>query len=275
MGTTRIFLLQLDGDDAAILAGLRQSLRAAGHSVTDLVVASDALSGSDEGPLRTLSEIRSACSPDQPLPAGTAAGVGPSGEGAEPEHPVLVALGLGACLALWIDALDLPKPRRIRLATHSVELEQQFVSAPVLAGVVALGPFLGFDFSLERPRLGALGAKGVRLRLCRHRFWAGVMGGLYVHESGGHGLHADKTPTWADLARVLPFASVAEILPSLKRPTAVVLDAGAKAADVEVLLRSLSGRVAVLDSPMQSPDLSQVTLAAVDWILKGAPPPDD
>ncbi len=274
MGTTRVFLLQLDDDDAEIIASLRQTLRAAGHSVTDLVVASNALSGRDDGPLRILSEIRSACSPDQSLSESVSGGV-PSASASQPERPILVAVGLGACLALWIEALDLPKPRRIRLATHSVELEQEFVSSSVLAGVVALGPFLGFDFSLRRPRLGTLGAKGLRLRLCRRRFWAGVMGGLHVPETGGHGLHAASPPTWAGLARVLPFASVAEILPSLKRPTALVLDAGPQAGDVEVLLRSLSGRVAVLDSPMQSPHLSHVTLAAVDWILKGAPPPDD
>jgi hypothetical protein len=68
---------------------------------------------------------------------------------------------------------------------------------------------------------------------------------------------------------------VVELLPSLKRPTALILDADGQAANVEVLLRSLSGRVSVLDSPMRCPDLSQVTLAAVDWILKGALPPDD
>ncbi len=102
MGTTRIFLLQLDGDDAEILASLRQSLRGAGHSVTDLVVASDTLTGRDDVPLRILAEIRAACGHDQPPPEASA-GRHPPGNGAELEHPILVALGLGACLALWIE----------------------------------------------------------------------------------------------------------------------------------------------------------------------------
>jgi hypothetical protein len=174
-----------------------------------------------------------------------------------------------------VDALDLPQPRKIRLGTRVVALEREYVSASVLAGVVAIGPFLGFDFSLRQPRLGSIGASGLRLRLCRRALWAKTLGALHVPMTADHGLHASRPPSWAELARVMSFASVVELLPSLKRPTALILDADGQVANVEVLLRSLSGRVSVLDSPMRCPELSQVTLAAVDWILKGALPPDD
>lgn len=274
MGTTRIFLLRSAGDDADLLAALADVLRQAGHDLAELVVEQDVLRGDDAAALRVLAEIRSAMAHAEALlPAddqARAAGL----SGGFPQ-PLLIGVGLGASLALWVDALDLPKPRKIRLGAHVVALEREYVSAPVLAGVVAIGPFLGFDFSLRQPRLGAIGASGLRLRLCRRAFWAKTLGALHVPMMEDHGLHATRPPSWAELARVLSFASVVEVLPSLKRPTALILDAAGQAANVEVLLRSLSGRVSVLDSPMRCPHLSQVTLAAVDWILKGAPPPDD
>ena len=267
-------MLRSDGDDADLLASLAEVLRQAGHDLAELRVERDVLAGNDAAALRILAEIRSAMVHIEAHPHADNQ-IQSSGDPAGFPQALLIGVGLGASLALWADALDLPKPRKLRLGGQVVALEREYVSAPALAGVVAIGPFLGFDFSLRQPRLGTIGTSGLRLRLCRRALWAKTIGALHVPLTGDHGLHAIRPPSWADLARVLPFASVVELLPSLKRPTALILDADGQAANVEVLLRSLSGRVSVLDSPMRCPDLSQVTLAAVDWILKGALPPDD
>jgi hypothetical protein len=102
---------------------------------------------------------------------------------------------------------------------------------------------------------------------------AALVGQATVSRAKEHGCWSEQGPVrWADLARRLPFASVAQILPSLKRPTVLVLDAQSRAAEVEVQLCTLSGKVAVMDSPMTMPQVGHVTLAAVDWIHKGPGP---
>lgn len=222
------------------------------------MVSPDALDGTDQAALDTLAQIRAAA--DDSNQSGAA----PSA--------ILIAVGLSASFALWLDMLDRIRPKKTRIR-HSTVIHPEVIEQPsVLKGVVAIAPFLGFDFSLTTARLGPDRFAQWRLARCRGPL-AALLGKSAVSRAQDHGCWPQQGPVrWADLARRLPFASVAQILPSLKRPTVVVLDAQSRAAQVEVQLCTLSGKVAVMDSPMTMPQVGHVTLAAVDWIHKGPGP---
>ncbi len=215
----------------------------------------DALDGTDQAALNALAQIRAAS--DASNDSGAAASA------------ILIAVGLSASFALWLDMLDRIRPKKTRIR-HSTVIHPEVIEQPsVLTGVVAIAPFLGFDFSLTTARLGPDRFAQWRLSQSRGPL-AALLGKAAVSRTQDHGCWPGQGPVrWADLAQRLPFASVAQILPSLKRPTVLVLDAQAQAAQVEVQLCTLSGKVAVMDSPMAMPQVGHVTLAAVDWIHKG------
>jgi hypothetical protein len=255
MQATRLFLLQTHAQDAAILDPLTAFLKDHATSVSRVMVSPDALDGTDQAALDTLAQIRASTTAPTQSDACVPA--------------ILIAVGLSASFALWMDMLDRVRPKKTRIR-HSTVIHPEVIEQPsVLSGVIALAPFLGFDFSLSSAGFGPDRFAQWRLARCRGAL-ASLFGRGAVAAPQDHGCWSDQARVrWADLARRLPFASVAQTLPSLKRPTVLVLDARARADQVEVQLCTLSGKVAVMDSPMAMPQVGHVTLAAVDWIHKG------
>ncbi len=255
MGITRLFLLDAHVHDVQINDALEAACLEAGYPVSRLRVDANDLDGSDVAALDLIDEVRRLMSTSSEQGRGQA---------------VLIGYGLSATLALWMDMVDLARPKKIQVGKFDLEVEDAPPDvAPALAGVVAIAPFLGTDFSVRSGRLGAEGASDLRLRLCRKPFWARLIGGMAVADARDHGCGSLGRLSWALLAKVLPFASVAKLVPSCKRPTVLVMDLGPHKDRVEVQLCALSGRVSVLDSPAVFPMLGQVTLAAVAQILKG------
>jgi hypothetical protein len=256
MGITRLFLLDAHVHDVQMNDALEAACLEAGFSVSRLRVDPTELDGSDVAALDLLEEVRRL--------------VRLSGPDQGPGQAVLIGYGLSATLALWMDMVDLARPKKIQVGKFALELEDDPPEvAPALAGVVAIAPFLGTDFSVRSGRLGTEGASDLRLRLSRKPFWARLIGNMSVGNARDHGCGSSGRISWATLAKVLPFASVAKLVPSFKRPTVLVMDLGPQKDRVEVQLCALSGRVSVLDSPAVFPLLGQVTLAAVAQILKG------
>ncbi len=256
MGMTRLFLLDAHVQDVQINDALETACLEAGYPVSRLRIDPSELDGSDVAALDLLEEVRRVT--QSPLPD----------QG--PGQAVLIGYGLSATLALWMDIVDLARPKKLQVGKFALELEDSPPEvAPALAGVVAIAPFLGTDFSVRSGRLGAEGASDFRLRLSRKPFWARLIGAMSVGNARDHGCGTSGPISWSTLAKVLPFASVAKLVPSFKRPTVLVMDLGPQKDRVEVQLCALSGRVSVLDSPAVFPILGQVTLAAVAQILKG------
>lgn len=260
MGITRLFLLDAHVHDVQINDALEAACLEAGFSVSRLRVDPTELDGSDVAALDLLEEVR------RLMASEMASGTTDQG----PVKAVLIGYGLSGTLALWMDMVDLARPKKIQVGKFDLELDDAPPEvAPALAGVVAIAPFLGTDFSVRSGRLGAEGASDLRLRLSRKPFWARLIGNMSVGNARDHGCGSSGTISWATLAKVLPFASVAKLVPSFKRPTVLVMDLGPQKDRLEVQLCALSGRVSVLDSPAVFPLLGQVTLAAVAQILKG------
>ena len=253
MQQARLFLLEIQAQNADILTPLRTALADAGHRVTPVKIHPDALDGTDDSALRVLRDIRAA-------KTDTSA--------------IVLGVGLAASFALWMDTLDLAKPKTLRLGSQALTLDNDWEFGPALSGVIAIHPFLGFDFSLSGQPAKAEGLTEWRLSGSRGAL-KGLLGALPVARPADHGLWAAQQPLqWGALAQCLPFASVAKLVPSLKRPTVMILDCAAGFARIEVELCALSAKAVVMDSPAAFPQLAQVTLAAVDTLEKGASPTD-
>lgn len=252
MQPARLFLLEFQAQNADVLTPLRAALTSAGHRVTPVMIDPDALDGSDASALRVLQQLRA-----EKTDASA----------------VVVGVGLAATFALWMDSLDLAKPKTKRLGSQIVTLDNEWEFGPALSGVVAIYPFLGFDFSLSGHPKKAEGLTEWRLDQSRGALRR-LLGGMSVKGPADHGFPKAASLQWAPLAQCLPFASVAKLIPSLKRPTVVVLDGGGGLARAEVELCALSARVQVMDSPAVFPQLAHVTLAAVDSLQKGTAPTD-
>ena len=249
MQQTPLFLLEIKGSSPAHLTPLRSALQAAGHPITPVVIDPEALDGTDASALRVLEQIRAA---------------------KKESSAVVVGVGRAASFALWMDSLDLAKPKRLRFGSQTVTLAHEWEKGPAFTGVVAVYPFLGFDFSLSGRPAKAEGFTQWRFEQSRHGLLAGVLGGQAVSLAHDHGSPVGESLRWSELACCLPFASVVKLLPSLKRPTVLVLDCAAQFDRVEVELCALSAKVSLMDSPAVFPQLGHVTLAAVDLLQKGA-----
>ncbi len=251
----RIVLLETDVAEAPFLDLLSSLGVSRGHPVTRMEVALDVLAIGDSAVEELLDDVREL--------AGS--------EDCDGE-PCLVGIGLGANLALWMSTLDRAIPVQKHYGRQTVIFPGQLARPPALGGVVAVGPFLGFDFSLSKGTLpGSEAWLQWRLDRCRGSGWlARLLGDRRVPRPGDHGLARDLPLRWRDLSRVLPFASVSKLLPSLKTPTALMLPLGASRGQVSVLLRALNGRVMVMDSPRDGSALGHATLEAVDRLVEGA-----
>jgi len=251
----RIVLLETDVAEAPFLDCVSSIGASRGHVVTRLVVASDPLAAGDSAVEELLDRVR--------------------GQGGTDGHDgklILVGIGLGANLALWMSALDRSVPVHKFYGRQTVIFPGQLERAPALGGVVAVGPFLGFDFSLYTgTRSGSEAWVQWRLDRCRGSGWvARLLGACRVPRPSEHGLAFDPPIQWRQLSRVLPFASVAKLLPSLKTPSVLMLPHGASLGRVSVLLCALNGRVVVIDSPIDGSALGHATLEAVDRLVEGA-----
>lgn len=163
MGITRLFLLDAHVHDVQINDALEAACLEAGYPVSRLRVDANDLDGSDVAALDLIDEVRRLMSTSTEQGRGQA---------------VLIGYGLSATLALWMDMVDLARPKKIQVGKFDLEVEDAPPDvAPALAGVVAIAPFLGTDFSVRSGRLGAEGASDLRLRLCRKPFWARLIGG--------------------------------------------------------------------------------------------------
>ncbi len=251
----RIVLLETDAAETPFLDGLSSLGISRGYAVSRLVVTPEALAIGDSGVEQVIDRVRGLVGPDD-------------GGG----QPILVGIGLGANLTLWMSALDRSVPVQKHYGRQTVIFPGQLERPPALGGVVAVGPFLGFDFSLSK---GTLPGSEVwpqwRLERCRGPGWvARLLGARRVPRPSEHGLALDQPLRWRQLSRVLPFASVAKLLPSLKTPTVLMLPPGSSLGRVSVLLCALNGRVMVMDSPSDSSTLGHATLEAVDQLVEGA-----
>jgi len=251
----RIVLLETDVAEAPFLDCVSSIGASRGHVVTRLVVASDPLAAGDSAVEELLDRVR-----------------GQGGTDGHDGKPILVGIGLGANLALWMSALDRSVPVHKFYGRQTVIFPGQLERAPALGGVVAVGPFLGFDFSLSTgTRSGSEAWLQWRLDRCRGSGWvARLLGACRVPRPSEHGLAFDPPIQWRQLSRVLPFASVAKLLPSLKTPSVLMLPHGASLGRVSVLLCALNGRVVVMDSPIDGSALGHATLEAVDRLVEGA-----
>ncbi|MBU3724871.1 MAG: hypothetical protein FGM18_05080 [Burkholderiaceae bacterium] len=253
MQQVRLFLLEFQAQNTDLLTPLRAALSAAGHLVTPVQIHPDALNGTDESALRVLRDIRAAKTD---------------------ASAIVIGVGLAASFALWMDTLDLAKPKTVRLGSQMVPLENEWAFGPALSGVIVIHPFLGFDFSLSGRPAKAEGVAEWRLAASRGRL-KGLLGGFAVTRADDHGLLASARHVyWGQLAQCLPFSSVAKLVPSIKRPTVMILDCADASDRIEVELCALSAKVRVMDSPAAFPQLAHVTLAAVDSLQKGAAPTD-
>ena len=255
MQAARLFLLQTHTQDAAILDPLAEFLRQAGRDVSRILVPPEVLDGTDQAAIATLSQLRDAS--------------GAVTTDASRPKTILIAFGISASFALWMNILDLTKPKKTRIRSSTVIHPDVIEQPPVLDGVIAASPFLGFDFLRNSAVLGTDRFSEWRLAQSRGAL-AGLLGGFRVQRPREHGCWGEFGPIrWDELAKRLAYASVAKTLPSLKRPTVLILDSGDMADRTEVQLCALSGKVGVMDSPMTMPEVGHVTLVAVDWILKG------
>lgn len=255
-GFPRLIVVQTDQSEALFLERICEEINARGYRLSRLPIESDALDGSASAVERLLEQVRGLRSPEDPEEGGA----------------VVMGVGLGANLALEMSTLDRAIPRRKQFGRQTVIYPGQLERHPVLAGVIAISPFLGFDFSISRgPCPSSEQFDQWRLDRCRGSgFLARLLGGLQVSKAADRGMAGIPAPTWRQLARVLPFASVTKLLPSLKTGTAFLLDLGPRSADISMLLGALNAKVTVMDTPMEFPALGHATLAVIDRFAGGS-----
>jgi hypothetical protein len=249
-----ILLLDADAQDAPLVTRLAQSLRDQGFPVQVMQQAGATL-GSDQAVRAILEDIRQRS--DREL--GSAV--------------VLCGVGLSASLALWADLLDGKRQfaKRINTERGTIFEHVERTEGPVLAGVVAVSPFLGFDLSVSSLQVGGWDALRERvLRLARVSWLAGFFKRVSVAYANDHGCWAPRVISWWQLARCLPFASFSKIIPSLKRPTTILFDqrSGSQMGALETLLRSLNGRLHFVAEQWTPENLGRLVGQSAHWCVE-------
>jgi hypothetical protein len=250
-----ILLLDADAQDAPLVTNLAKSLRDQGFPVQVMQQVGNTL-GSDQAVRSILEDIRDMTSKAQ---AGSAV--------------VLCGVGLSASLALWADLLDGKRQFAKRTNTERGTIFEQVerTEGPVLAGVVAVSPFLGFDLSVSSLQVGGWDALRERLlKLARVSWLSGLFKRVSVAYAGDHGCWAPRVISWWQLARCLPFASFAKIIPSLKRPTTLLFDqrSGSQTSALETLLRSLNGRLHFVPEQWTPENLGRLVGQSAHWCVE-------
>lgn len=186
---------------------------------------------------------------------------------------VLCGVGLSASLALWADLLDGKRQFAKRTNTERGTIFEHVARTeePVLTGVVAVSPFLGFDLSVSSLEVGGWDAFRERvLQLARKNWLAGLFKRLSVAYASDHGCWAPRVISWWQLARCLPFASFSQIVPSLKRPTTILFEqrVGTRVDRLETLLRSLNGRLHFVADQWNPDNLGRLVGQSVNWCVE-------
>jgi hypothetical protein len=190
--------------------------------------------------------------------------------------PVLIGLGLMATLALRIDALDCEQPIELEIGSSQILMgDPEGRLGPVFRGVVALQPFLGFDFWTRSAKLTSTWRAEILLKLFRQPLMRAAFGRLALRSPQSHGLSPGVQARWGQLADCLSFASMLRSVPSLKRPTVIGLNVSDRFEAVRIQLLALNSSVRVLDCGPKAEDLVQATLRAVDILEKGSPVQDE
>jgi hypothetical protein len=249
-----ILLLDADAQDAPLVTTLAKSLREQGFPVQVMQQVGEPL-GSDQAVRAMLETIRSLADRG----AGSAV--------------VLCGVGLSASLALWADLLDGKRQFAKRTNTERGTIFEQVerTQEPVLAGVVAVSPFLGFDLSVSSLQVGGWDALRERLlRLARVNWLSAVSKRISVPYASDHGCWAPRVFSWWQLARCLPFASFSKIIPSLKRPTTILFDqrSGSQMSTLETLLRSLNGRLHFVAEQWTPDNLGRLVGQSAQWCVE-------
>jgi len=249
-----ILLLDADAQDAPLVNRLAQSLRDQGFPVQVMQQVGNTL-GSDQAVRSILEDIRNMTTSQ----AGSAV--------------VLCGVGLSASLALWADLLDGKRQfaKRTNTGRGTIFEQVERTEGPVLAGVVAVSPFLGFDLSVSSLQVGGWDALRERiLRLARVSWLSGVFKRVSVAYASDHGCWAPRVISWWQLARCLPFASFAKIIPSLKRPTTLLFDqrSGSQTSALETLLRSLNGRLHFVAEQWTPENLGRLVAQSAHWCVE-------
>ncbi|MGA1336039.1 MAG: hypothetical protein ACO3YS_02235 [Burkholderiaceae bacterium] len=247
-------MLDADAQDAPLVNRLAQSLRDQGFPVQVMQQVGNTL-GSDQAVRSILEDIRNMTTSQ----AGSAV--------------VLCGVGLSASLALWADLLDGKRQFAKRTNTGRGTIFEQVdrTEGPVLAGVVAVSPFLGFDLSVSSLQVGGWDALRERiLRLARVSWLSGVFKRVSVAYASDHGCWAPRVISWWQLARCLPFASFAKIIPSLKRPTTLLFDqrSGSQTSALETLLRALNGRLHFVAEQWTPDNLGRLVAQSAHWCVE-------
>jgi hypothetical protein len=190
--------------------------------------------------------------------------------------PVLIGLGLMAALALRIDALDCEQPVEIEIGSSQILIEDpEGRLGPVFRGVIALQPFLGFDFWTQKAGLNPTWHTELMLKAFRKPFVRALFGKTPVRSAHAHGLALGASARWSELADCLSFASMLRSVPSLKRPTVIALNVGDRFEAVRIQLLALNSQVRFLDCGPHAQDLVQATLRATEMLRKGLTEQDD
>jgi hypothetical protein len=249
-----ILLLDADAQDAPLVSQLAQSLRDQGFPVQVMQQVGNTL-GNDQAVRSILEDIRNMTTTQ----VGSAV--------------VLCGIGLSASLALWADLLDGKRQfaKRTNTERGTIFEKVERTQEPVLAGVVAVSPFLGFDLSVSSLQVG--GWDGLRerlLRLARVNWLSAFSKRISVPYASDHGCWAPRVISWWQLARCLPFASFAKILPSLKRPTTILFDqrGGSSMSALETLLRSLNGRLHFVAEQWTPDNLGRLVGQSAHWCVE-------
>jgi hypothetical protein len=249
-----ILLLDADAQDAPLVNRLAQSLRDQGFPVQVMQQVGNTL-GSDQAVRSILEDIRNMTTSQ----AGSAV--------------VLCGVGLSASLALWADLLDGKRQfaKRTNTGRGTIFEQVERTEGPVLAGVVAVSPFLGFDLSVSSLQVGGWDALRERLlKLARVSWLSSVFKRVSVAYASDHGCWAPRVISWWQLARCLPFASFAKIIPSLKRPTTLLFDqrSGSQTSALETLLRSLNGRLHFVAEQWTPENLGRLVAQSAHWCVE-------
>ncbi|MFZ9764495.1 MAG: hypothetical protein ACO3B9_03955, partial [Burkholderiaceae bacterium] len=180
---------------------------------------------------------------------------------------------LSASLALWADLLDGKRQfaKRTNTGRGTIFEQVERTEGPVLAGVVAVSPFLGFDLSVSSLQVGGWDALRERLlKLARVSWLSGFFKRVSVAYASDHGCWAPRVISWWQLARCLPFASFAKIIPSLKRPTTLLFDqrSGSQTSALETLLRALNGRLHFVAEQWTPDNLGRLVAQSAHWCVE-------
>jgi hypothetical protein len=249
-----VLLLDADAQDAPLVNQLAQSLQGQGFPVQVIQRVGNVL-GSDQAVRSILDEIRDM----NKTQTGTAV--------------VLCGVGLSGSLALWADLLDGRRQfaKRTNTARGTIFEQVERTDGPVLAGVVAISPFLGFDLSVSSLQLGGWDALRERLlQLARTPWLSGFSKRISVAYANDHGCWAPRPISWWQLARCLPFASFSKIIPSLKRPTTILFDqrSGSQMGALETVLRSLNGQLHFVSEQWTSDNLGRLVGQSARWCVE-------